>query len=77
MIKQMGLIEKGRSEAHLTLDKNFFKQGDIATIKARLDNSKCDKDLTEIFVQLTRSIDYLSSPGKVSNIHEAITEQRF
>jgi hypothetical protein len=50
MIKQLGLIEKGRAEAHVTFDKSFFKQGEVVSMQAVIDNSKCDKDLTEILV---------------------------
>ena len=46
-------------------------------MNTKIDNSKCEKELIEILVQLTRSIDYLSLPGKVSNIHEVLTEQLF
>jgi hypothetical protein len=77
MIKQFGLVEKGRSEAHITFDKSFFKQGDVVNMEAVIDNSKCDKDLTEILVQLTRSIEYLSFFGKTTNIRDVIVEQKF
>ncbi len=77
VIKQLGLIEQGRAEAHVTFDKSFYKQGDIAVMKAVIDNSKCDKALTEILVQLIRSIDYLSLPGKTTNIKDVVAEQRF
>lgn len=77
MIKQMGMIEQGVSEAHVTFDKSFYRQSDVALIKARIDNSKCDKELKEIVVRLTRSIEYLSLPGSVSQIYDVLTEQKF
>lgn len=77
MIKQMGLVEQGRSEAHVTFNKSFYNQGDVATIQARVDNSKCDKDLKEVLVQLTRSIEWLSLPGETGHIYDVIAEQKY
>jgi len=77
VIKQLGLIEKGRSDVVVTFDKSFYNEGDIASMKVLVDNTKCDKDNTEILVQLVRVIDYLSMPGKVSQIRDVVAERRF
>jgi len=77
MIKQMGMIDQGRSEVHLTFDKSFYNQSEVAVIHARIDNSKCDKQLNEIVVKLTRSIEYLSQPNETSQIYDVLAEQKF
>ncbi len=50
MIKEMGMVDKGWSEAHVTFEKSFYSEGDVAIIKAMIDNSKCDKALE--FIQV-------------------------
>jgi len=71
------MVEQGRSEAHVTFDKSFYNQNDVAIMNVRIDNSKCDKILKEIKVQFTRSIEYLSAPKDTTQIYCVLAEQIF
>ncbi len=42
VIKSMGVIDKGASAAHVTFEKSFYSQGEIAVVTCKLDNTNCE-----------------------------------
>jgi len=77
VVKSLGMIDQGRSEAFVTFAKTFFSQNELALINVRLDNMTCDKELKDINVKLVRSIEYLSLPTKTEYIYDVLNEETF
>ena len=62
---------------HVTFDKTFFAQNEIALIHMKIDNAACDKELRDITVKLVRSIEYLSLPTKTEYLYDVLNEETF
>jgi len=62
---------------HVTFDKTFFSQNEIALLHLRLDNAACDKEIKDITIRLVRSIEYLSLPTKTEYIYDVLNEETF